>query len=178
MLPPWVLDKSLLTKIQIRRLTTSENFAVLKVKLDSSRLNKISFYVEVDRKNSCAFHVSSALNIRFIERIRIPFCHHYNDVIMRAMASQIISLTIVYSAVYLGADQRKHQNSASLAFARGIHRSPMNSPHKWPVTRKMHPFDDVIMTICVDTFLTPQVINSLWWVTPYDVGELGHHWFR
>ena len=42
-------------------------------------------------------------------------------------------------------DQRKHQRSASLAFVRGIHRWPVNSPHKWPVSRKMSPFDDVIM---------------------------------
>ena len=40
---------------------------------------------------------------------------------------------------------RKHQSSASLAFVRGIHRGPVNSPHKWPVMRKMRPFDDVIM---------------------------------
>ena len=46
---------------------------------------------------------------------------------------------------YSAADQRKHQSSASLAFVRGIHRWPVNSPHKWPVTRKMFPFDDVIM---------------------------------
>ena len=70
---------------------------------------------------------------------------HYSDDIMSAMASQITSLTIVYSAVYSSADQRKHQSSASLAFVRGIHRWPVNSPHKWPVTRKMLPFDDVIM---------------------------------
>ena len=44
-----------------------------------------------------------------------------------------------------GAGQRKHQSSASLAFVRGIHRSPVNSPHKGSVTRKMFPFDDVIM---------------------------------
>ena len=42
---------------------------------------------------------------------------------------------------------KKHQNSASLAFVRGIHRWLVNSPHKWPVTRKMFPFDDVIMYI-------------------------------
>ena len=70
---------------------------------------------------------------------------HYNDVIMGAIASQITSLTIVYSIVYSDADQRKHQSSASLAFVRGIHRGPVNSPHKWSVTRKMFPFDDVIM---------------------------------
>ena len=78
---------------------------------------------------------------------------HYNDVIMSAMASQITSLTIVYSIIYSGADQRKHesfmiwkhQSSLSLAFARGIHRWPLNSPNKGPVTRKMFPFDEVIM---------------------------------
>ena len=47
--------------------------------------------------------------------------------------------------VYLDTDQRKHQSSASLAFVRGIHRRPVNSPYKWPVTREMFPFDDVIM---------------------------------
>ena len=70
---------------------------------------------------------------------------HYNDVLMGKMASQITSLTIVYSTVYLSADLRKHQSSASLAFVREIHRWPVNFPHKWPVTRKMFPFDDVIM---------------------------------
>ena len=70
---------------------------------------------------------------------------HYSDVIMGTIAYQITSLTIVYSTVYSGTDQRKHQSSASLAFVRGIHRRPVNSPHKGPVTRKMSPFDDVIM---------------------------------
>ena len=60
---------------------------------------------------------------------------HYGDVIMSAIASQITSLTIVYSTVYSDADQRKHQSSASLAFVWGIHRGPVNSPHKWPVLR-------------------------------------------
>ena len=72
---------------------------------------------------------------------------HYSDVIMSTMASLITSLTSVYSAFHPGADQRKHQSSASLAFVRGIHRRPVNSPHKWPVTRKMFPFDDVIMKV-------------------------------
>ena len=57
----------------------------------------------------------------------------YCDVIMGAMASQITSITIVYSTVYSGVDQRKHHNSASLAFVRGIHPWPVNSPHKWLV---------------------------------------------
>ena len=46
---------------------------------------------------------------------------HYDDVIMGAIASQITSITIVYSNVYSDADQRKHQSSASLAFVWGIH---------------------------------------------------------
>ena len=73
---------------------------------------------------------------------------HYNGVIMSAIASQITSLTIVYSSVYWGADQRKHQSSASLAFVGEIHQWPVYFPHKGPVTRKMFPFDDVIMTLC------------------------------
>ena len=76
-----------------------------------------------------------------------PGGYHYNDVIMGTMASQITSLTIVYSAVYSGTNQRKHQSSASLAFVRGIHWVPVNTPHKGPVTRKILPFDDVIMTV-------------------------------
>ena len=72
---------------------------------------------------------------------------HYIDVIMGVMASQITSLAIVCSAVHLGADQRKHQNSASLAFVPGIQRWAVNSPHKWTATRKMFPFNDVIMTV-------------------------------
>ena len=64
---------------------------------------------------------------------------------MTTMSSQITSLMVVYSIVYSGADQRKHQSSASLAFVRGIHRGPVNFPHKWSVTRKMFQFDDVIM---------------------------------
>ena len=93
------------------------------------------------------------------------FCYdiHYNIVIMGAMASQITSLTIVYSTVYSGADQRKHRSSASLAFVRGIHRSPVNSLHKGPVTRKMFPFDDVIM----NDISRPQPVRLLsmdkWW---------------
>ena len=66
---------------------------------------------------------------------------------MGMIASQITSLTIVYSADYSDADQRKHQSSSSLAFVRVIHRGPVNSPHKWPVTRKMFPFGGVIMEI-------------------------------
>ena len=64
---------------------------------------------------------------------------------MSVMGSRITSLTIIYSIVYSGADQRKHQSSASLAFVRGIHQWPVNAPHKGPVTWKMFSFDDVII---------------------------------
>ena len=65
---------------------------------------------------------------------------HYSDVKMGTIASQITSPTIFYSTVNLDADKRKHQSSASLAFVRGIHRGPVNSQHKWPVTRRMFRF--------------------------------------
>ena len=79
--------------------------------------------------------------------LRFQLCH-YNDVIMGVMASIITSLTIVYSTVYSGTDQRKHQSSTSLAFVQGIYRSPGDSLHNWPVLQKMFPFGHVIMVQC------------------------------
>ena len=76
----------------------------------------------------------------------IRFQQHYSDVIMSAKASQITSLTIVYSTVYSGIDERIHQSSASLAFVMGIHQWLLNSPHKGPVTWKIFLYDDVIMS--------------------------------
>ena len=73
------------------------------------------------------------------------------------MASQIARLTIVYSTVYSGAVQRKHQSSTSQAFVLGIHRLLVNSPHKGPVTRQMSPFDDVII------HLTDINESKMWW---------------
>ena len=72
---------------------------------------------------------------------------HYNDVIMGAIASQITASRLFTQSFIQTQIKRKHQSSASLAFVRGIHRGPVNSSHKWPVTRKMFPFDDVIMSI-------------------------------
>ena len=87
--------------------------------------------------------------------------NHYIDVIMTTMASQITSLTVVYSTVYSDADQRKYQSPASVAFVRGIHRGPVNSPHKWPVTLKMFPFDDVIMVVCeISCYTEPPAYNG------------------
>ena len=108
---------------------------------------------------------------------------------MGAMASQITSLTMVYSTVYSGADQRKHQSSASLAFVQGIHRWP----HSWPVTRKVLPFDDVIMVYPQSTRLlcilwgrhvptiTPaasEIKGDGWWtVVPNRCAPLQSAWY-
>ena len=88
------------------------------------------------------------------------FCH-YGDIIMGTIASQITSLTIVYSTIYSDADQRKHQSSASLAFVQGIYRGPVNSPYKWPVSRKMFPFDNVIMVSVLTIYIYINV-NTGW----------------
>ena len=61
------------------------------------------------------------------------------------MVSQFTSVSIVCSTVCSGAAQRKHQSFAPLAFVRGIHQWPVDSPHKGPVTPKMFPFEDAIM---------------------------------
>ena len=97
----------------------------------------------IDGRAHVTWWLLMCLNLRQLH-LQIS-CNHYSDVTIGALASQITSLAIVYSSVYSGAGQRKHQSSASLAFVRGFHRSPVNSPHKGPVTRKMFPFHDVIM---------------------------------
>ena len=89
-----------------------------------------------------------------VQMILYVHAESWQHVIMGAIVSQITSLTIVYSTVYSESDQRKHQSSASLAFVWGIHRWPVNSPHKWPVTREMVPFDDVI------------IYRGSWWCQP------------
>ena len=85
---------------------------------------------------------------------------------MDVMVSQITSVSIVYSIVCSDEDQRNHHSSASLAFTRGIHRWPVNSPHKGPETRQMFPFDDVIM------FRRITSITTVSWVL--SVGKLLH----
>ena len=112
---------------------------------------------------------------------------HYIDVIMTTIASQITSLTVVYSTVYSDADQRKHQSSASLAFVWG----PVNSPHKGPVTRKMFPFDDVTMyrRICMVSLSTFfRIALFKWWqeqsydcpieVIMNDMGKIDQYQYR
>ena len=108
---------------------------------------------EKTRKNTCCLtapsHHPTKISLLSIH-LRV-LLKHYNDVIMGAIASQITSLTIVYSSVYSGAGQSKHQIPRDWPLW-GIHRGPVNSPHKWPVTRKMFPFDDVIMDNLYYTF--------------------------
>ena len=96
------------------------------------------------------------------DTIRISCHQHCNDDITGAIASQIISLTFVYSTVNSGADQTKHQSSASLAFARGIHRGLVNYLHKGPETRNMFPFDDVIMNIQASIYCKISWVPRKW----------------
>ena len=146
-----------------------------------------NFNMHGKKKNmTCCMHLQVRVDItwwrRNVYRIICPLCEgnppvvvgsvlvtcilHYTGVTMSAMVSQITSPTIVYSTVYSGEDQRKHQSSASPAFVRGIHRWPVNSSHKRPVTRKMFPFDDVIMQY------------RFWCSTGLMRGEsTGHRWF-
>ena len=81
---------------------------------------------------------------------------------MSAMASQITSLTTVHSTGYSGVDQRIHQSSASLALVRGIHWWSVNSPHKGPITRKMFPFNDVIMHLLQQNSASTNACLPLW----------------
>ena len=89
---------------------------------------------------------------------------------MSPMASQITGVSIVYSTVCSGADQRKHQRSASLAIVRGIQRWPVISPHKGPVTRKMFPLDDVTMIWQVSPQLSYGDTCQIWtWFDEFDI---------
>ena len=117
----------------------------------ATEIKCINYDQETDSQSSPKFGpILGVIFCDFTDKNQAFTTTHYDDVIMTMLASHITSLTVVYSIVYLGVDQRKHQSSASLAFVWGIHRGPVNSPHKWPVTRKMFPFDDVIMPATVD----------------------------
>ena len=106
------------------------------------------------------FVPSLKVKITNLLRLSIEEWYHHGDVIMSAMASQITSVPIVYLTVCSGTDQRKHQSSASLAFVRGIHWWPVNSPHKGPVTRKIFPFDGVIVKIQIHIFISSKQFSK------------------
>ena len=88
---------------------------------------------------------------------------------MSAMAYQITALSSTCSTVCSGADQGKHQSSASLAFVKGIHHWPVVTHHKGPGTRKMFTFDDVIMKACI------LYLCSLIWVNNGEAGDSRRH---
>ena len=82
------------------------------------------FIVNVEKSGFVAFQNYQTHRLLYRDQFQFALnVHHYIDFIMITMASQITSLTIVYSTVYSDADQRKHQSSASLAFVWGIHRT-------------------------------------------------------
>ena len=95
---------------------------------------------------ACILYLLQCVIQRAVTCDNCPLLVYNIGVITGAMASQITSLTNVYSTVYSGADQREYQSSAPLAFVRGIHRGPVNSPHKWQVSLRLFPFDDVIIS--------------------------------
>ena len=101
-------------------------------------------------KSSCEIGLRWMLQNTFNDKSSVvQLMANYCVVIMGAMTPRITSLMIVYSTLYSGADQRKLQSSASLAFVRGIHRRPVNYPPKRLVTRKMLPFDDIIIHVAI-----------------------------
>ena len=116
------------------------------------------------RKNSLTSSFSSVKKI------------HHSDIIMGRTASQFTSVSIVYSIVCSEADQRKHQSSVSLAFVRGIHWWPVNSPHKGPVMQKIFPFDDIIMLYNHPTLHTciPNTTNMKWYTHPIPIWFTGN----
>ena len=160
-----VCDKNNYENQYLFMLAMAFFFCMIKCGTDCSWHYFVHFIPEVD-KHSCTLsvihpaHWRHSGKVSFFLRITSKFnrdWHHmlpellgpmiyYYDVIMCAIVSQITSLTIVYSNVYSAADQRKHQSSASLAFVWGIHQWLVNSPHKWPVTWKMVPFNyDIVL---------------------------------
>ena len=160
-MPPTVTDKMLLwwvyACILVSRCLHESRICEVKYKLTFTyMLNMVvmqgHFHVLWERE---CIYIYSYIYIYFVNDSYITFDRnravshlaHYCNVIVVAMASQITSFANVYSIVYSGADQRKHQSSTLLVFVRGIHRWQVDSTHKGPVTQKMFPFDDVIMVV-------------------------------
>ena len=115
-----------------------------------------SFFVHCLSPDRTSFFTSLHQLQRRVQRVLF----HYNDVIMGTIASQITSLTIVYSTISSGADQRKHQSPASLAFVREIHRC-------------FH----LMMSSCV--WLWPTNVNLFWTGTQKKIITYNHkHEFR
>ena len=89
---------------------------------------------------------------------------HSDAVTSKRARYQITGVSIVCSIVCSGANRTKHQSSATMAFLRGIHRWPLKPPHKGPVTRKMFPFDDVIMLqLCLSVLTRTKNTGQVVW---------------
>ena len=137
----------------VKRVSTSINRRTMSN--GSNKLNTLGYaqyllwYLQADCYT--LFCYGFIITSSCVDMIILPLFSHYSDVIKDVMVSQVTNLTIEYPTVYIGTDQRKYQSSASLAFVSEIHWWPVNSPQKWPVTRKMFPFDDVIMSVARQT---------------------------
>ena len=110
------------------------------------------------------FSMVLSISVNMLLKFIVPRCsnficvwyssdeNRYSDVLIGAMVSQITSISIVYSTVYSGVDQRKYQSSASTAS-----RWLVNSPHKGPVSRKILPFDDLIIWWAVFIWISVKI---------------------
>ena len=105
----WYWNVVILTKF-------SSLAAVEVVILTTFSTTSVENFIKMTYPFPCVFHQSF-----FYKKLT----NIYSDVIMCAMASQITGASIVCSNACSGADQRKHQSSASLAFVRGIPRWPV-----------------------------------------------------
>ena len=81
---------------------------------------------------------ASKVTETYVGKITLHWCHNDRDDVSNHQPHDCLLSRLFRRR------SKKRQSSASLAFVRGIHRWPVNSPHKGPVTRKMFPFDDVI----------------------------------
>ena len=136
------------------------------------QLNILSFsciFIDENACNGQRFVASFGLQPKYLIHFRSVCCTPliyspytvHSPLQWRQMASQITAVMIVYSTVCSGADHTKHQSSASLACVRGIHRWPVNSPHKSPVTRKMFLFyNDVMQRHRYNATFIPGIVQT------------------
>ena len=108
---------------------------------DENRLSYVLLFLH-GMNQSPHYHMMAQIHSKNILRPSITMTSHWARWRLKSPASRLFTQPYVQ-----GADQRKHQSSASLAFVRGNHRWPVNSCYKGPVTRKMTPFDDVVMMV-------------------------------
>ena len=134
----WMVRASIFVVFPVNTVLFSACGQIPNGVLRTSCIGRVSMIDFIIKRVVCAYLYRFVLT-------RCGLRRHYSDVIMSAMTCQITSVSIVFSTVCSGADRRKHQSSTSLAIVRGIHRWPVDFPHKGPVKRNMFPFDDIIM---------------------------------